>query len=819
MKKHCLAVLALLSCLLCMAQNKGTILLEAEAFQNRGGWVLDQQFMDQMGSPYLLAHGMGKPVADAGTSVKLPVKGQWHVFARTWNWCAPWGVKDGPGLFKVAVNGEKLQNILGTGEEWGWEYAGCFNADSKDVRLELHDLTGFEGRCDAVVLSRSQDIELPDDPKSLREFRKKMLGLPDKPRNAGDFDLVVVGGGVAGLSATVKAAREGLKVALINNRPVPGGNNSTELKVISSGDLNIPPYVSLGNVTREIKDVYNQEDKVIGMLENDPNISYFPSMHVFDVRTENDHIVSAYAKHIETSEELEFTAPLFADCTGDGNLGHLAGAVYRIGREMRAETKETLAPERPDNMVLGASTPWGTRVMEEDVAFPVCDWAIQVDEKSCEKVTSGSNWWEAGFRYDQVADAEYIRDYLFRAIYGNWSFLKNKSTDKQKWAKLDLNRVSFLAGKRESRRLTGDVLFTQTDIEGAYTRYDDALIVSTYSIDQHFPTPKNTFFFPGEEFISTMKHYFNDLGTPRMYLRDDQVPPPCRIPYRCLYSANIDNMFMAGRNVSVSHIALASTRVQNVTGMMGEVVAVAAAICKKHGCSPREVYTKHLQALLDTFKTGQELSGNIFLVGDSQCAPNAESRRPKYGWGELLEEKLGGKAMVHNMAVGGQSTKTFIEKGLWEKTISQVKKGDLVLIQFGANDGNKSKPERYVEAYGDYTKFLKRFIRHVRAKGAIPVLVTSPTAHYHNADGTLRRSWGEYPVAMRKVAADTWTYLIDAEDATFLWQNRLDRKDAEKYYMVSVDGKDTTHFTKEGADVTADIIAKGLMDLGLLKKD
>ena len=164
--------------------------------------------------------------------------------------------------------------------------------------------------------------------------------------------------------------------------------------------------------------------------------------------------------------------------------------------------------------------------MSEEVPFPVCDWAIQFTEKSCEKVTEGSNWWETGFWHDQVREAEYIRDYLFRAIYGNWSYLKNQSADKETWAKLELSQVSFLAGKRESRRLIGDVFFTQGDIERDYVRYDDALIIGTYSIDQHFPTPKNHFFFPGEEFISTMKHYFNDLGTPRMYLRKEQVPPP-----------------------------------------------------------------------------------------------------------------------------------------------------------------------------------------------------------------------------------------------------------------------------------------------------
>lgn len=595
-------VLCFLACFLCVAQNKNLVLLEAESFNETGGWVIDQQFMDQMGSPYLLAHGIGKPVDNAKTSVKLPQKGRWYVFARTWNWCAPWGVQEGPGLFKIAVNGNELENVLGTGKQWGWEYAGSFEAGGKSVDVELCDLTGFEGRCDAIVLTRSISTTLPNDLKGLQSFRKKLLGLPDKPDNAGQYDLVIVGAGIAGMTAAIKGAREGLKVALVHDRPVPGGNNSTELRIHASGDMNKAPYTSLGDVTRDLVNVFTQEEKVLDILNAEKNISFFPCMHVVSAKTENGHIVSVTAKHISTSRELEFFAPLFSDCSGDGNLGYLAGAEYRMGREMRADTRETLAPDRPDNMVLGASTPWGTQVMDAPVEFPVCDWAIQFTEKSCEKVTSGSNWWESGFWHDQVKEAEYIRDYLFRAIYGNWSYLKNKSVDKDSYANLKLSRISFLAGKRESRRLVGDVFFTQQDIERDYVKYDDAIVYGSYSIDQHFPTPKNTFFFPKEEFISTMKHYFNDLGTPRMYLRNDQVPPPYRIPYRCLYSANIDNMFMAGRNVSVSHIALASTRVQNVTGMMGEVVAVAASICKKYGCSPREVYSQHLEELLNAFK-------------------------------------------------------------------------------------------------------------------------------------------------------------------------------------------------------------------------
>lgn len=585
-----------------LAQKKDFVLVEAESFNEKGGWVLDQQFMDQMGSPFLLAHGIGKPVQDASTKVMIPKKGIWHVYVRTWNWCSPWKTKEAPGRFKVAVNGVVLDNELGMGKQWDWEYAGSVEIKDKSNIVTLKDLTGFEGRCDAILFAKDKNVVIPNRKEDLPAFRKQLLNIPAKPEDGGHYDLVVVGAGTAGLSAAIKGAREGLKVALINNRPVPGGNNSTEIRVVASGEMNVKPYTALGSVVREIRNVYSQEDQVIEMIQAEKTLSYFPNMHVFAASKEGKQIKSVTAKHIENGKEIEFFSPLFVDCSGDGNLGYLAGAEYRVGREMRQETRETLAPDRPDNIVLGATISWKSKVMPAEVSFPVCEWAIQFNDESCEKVVSGSNWWESGFRYDQVNDAEYIRDYLFRAIYGNWAFLKNDSKFKKVYANRELDMMTYIAGKRESRRLVGDVFFVQQDIEKEYVKYDDAVVIGTYSIDQHFPTPKNTFFFPGEEFISTMKHYFNDLGTPRRYLRDDQVPPPYRIPYRCLYSVNVDNLFMAGRNISVSHIALSSTRVQNTTGMMGEVVAAAAALCKKYNCLPREVYTKHLDELLDSLK-------------------------------------------------------------------------------------------------------------------------------------------------------------------------------------------------------------------------
>ena len=578
------------------------VLVEAESFEVKGGWVLDQQFIDQMGSPFLMAHGMGKPVADASTSVTIPEKGIWHVYVRTWNWCAPWKTEEKPGRFHLSVNGKRLDNELGLGEKWDWEYAGTIEIKERRNRIALHDLTGFNGRCDAILFSKEKEVQIPNEGEQMYKFRKKLLGFTGQPINGGTYDMVVVGAGTAGLGAAIKGAREGLKVALIHNRPVPGGNNSVEVRVVASGGLNLMPYPRLGDVIGEIKNVYRRPAHVDSVIAAEKNLSFFPNMHLFDLEKKENKITSVTARDIESNVETIFYAPIFVDCTGDGNIGFLAGAEYRVGREMRGETRETLAPERPDNMVLGTSLTWWSKDVGHATPFLECKWAIQFTEESCEKVTRGSNWWETGFLYDQVNEAEFIRDYLFRAIYGNWAFLKNKSKDKADYANLDLEALFYVAGKRESRRLMGDILLTQQDTEGAYVKYDDAFVTCTYDLDQHFPTPKNSFFFPGEEFISTMKHYFNDLGTPRRYLREDQVIPPFRIPYRCLYSKNVDNLFMAGRNISVTHIVLSATRVQETTGMMGELVGIASSLCKKYNCTPREVYKFHLKELESKIK-------------------------------------------------------------------------------------------------------------------------------------------------------------------------------------------------------------------------
>lgn len=585
------------------SQSKDMYLVEAESFHDKGGWVLDQQFMDQMGSPFLLAHGLGKPVANAKTEINLPQKGEWHVYVRTWNWCAPW-TTEAPGRFLIEINGKTLSNELGTGKMWNWEYAGDLNADKIENNLEIKDLTGFEGRCDAILFTRRKDINIPNKGDELYQFRKKLLGIPEKAKVAGNYDLVVVGAGTAGLSTAIAASRQGMKVALINNRPVPGGNNSKEIQVVVSGALKQEPYPRLGAIVEEIGNIYKNSDPIDNILKSENNLSYYPNMHVFKVNMKNaGKIESVIAKHIETSEELIFQSPLFVDCTGDANIGYLAGAEFRIGREKRSETREGLAPDHADNMSGGATVFWDSKKTDQTISFPICRWAIQFTDESCENTTYGHGFWEAGFKMDQINEAEYIRDLLFRAIYGNWAFLKNNSKNGEEFKQRELVYMAYIAGKRESRRLMGDVLFRQMDIdESQYTKYDDAIVTGTYSIDQHFPDPKNSYYFPGQEFKSLMKHNYNDLGIKKKFLTTDQVNPPYRIPYRCLYSVNIDNLFMAGRNISVTHVALGSTRVQGTTGMMGELVGYGASLCKKYNCMPRDIYKYHLEELKSLLK-------------------------------------------------------------------------------------------------------------------------------------------------------------------------------------------------------------------------
>lgn len=579
------------------------LFVEAESFTHKGGWVVDQQFMDLMGSPYLLAHGMGEPVEDAYTEVTFPETGTYYAYVRTYNWTSPWKDGEGPGKFSLSVGNKKLISPLGAeGSAWMWQVAGKISVKDRKTVLKLQDLTGFDGRCDAIYFTTEEGKVPPSDVKELEAFRREALGLPDTPALAGQYDLVVIGAGIAGMSAAVSAARLGCKVALINDRPVVGGNNSSEIRVHLGGRIEAGPYKELGNLQKEFGPTrggnaqpadYYEDRKKLDWLANEKNITLYLNYRAIGVAKDGNNITSVVAKHIESGAELEFKAPLFSDCTGDGTIGYLAGADYRMGRESREEFGENTAPEKPDKMTMGASVQWYSVDNKKPSAFSHFNYGVEFNEENCEKVMMGEWTWETGMNYDQIKDFERIRDYGLLVVYSNWNYLKNRMKDNSQYRNRKLGWVAYVSGKRESRRLMGDYILKEDDLR-KYVMHEDGTAATTWSIDLHYPDPANTKNFPGQEFKSIAKHI-------NIY--------PYPIPYRCLYSRNIDNLFMAGRNISVTHVALGTVRVMRTTGMMGEVVGMATSICKKYGVKPRNVYQSHLDELKKLMEDGTGKKG------------------------------------------------------------------------------------------------------------------------------------------------------------------------------------------------------------------
>lgn len=587
------------------------VLVEAESFENTGGWVIDQQFMDQMGSPFLLAHGLGVPVKDAETTVKFPATGEYQVWVRTRDW-AP---DNGPGRFKLSINGKTLDTTFGADEvgKWVWQKGGTVAINQSPAKVALKDLTGFEGRCDAILFVRGLPnmTAPPDDLKTLAILRKKVLGLPEIPLDAGRFDVVVVGGGMAGCCAAVSAARCGLKVAFVQDRPVLGGNNSSEVRVWLGGFIGGEPFPKNGDIVKELsptitgygaggKGYEKGDQKKLAVIKAEKNITLFLNHHVLAANADNGRISSVTSKDIVSGRELRFIAPLFIDCTGDGQVGFLAGAEYRYGREGRDETGERTAPAKEDKRHMGPSNLWGAGKTAEPSPFPACSWALKMpdeymaqQEKASKTLLTTGDWtWETGFNWDAIEEAERIRDHNFRAMYGTWDYLKNRSPNKDKYANWKLSWCGYIAGKRESRRLIGDYVLNENDLKEKRV-YPDGCVTTTWAIDLHSPQPLNTKYFPGQEFRSLVAGGGNI--------------EPYPIPFRCLYSKNIGNLMMAGRDISVTHVALGTVRVMRTTGMMGVVVGRAAYLCKKHKCQPRDLYTKHLKELKDLLARPEQL--------------------------------------------------------------------------------------------------------------------------------------------------------------------------------------------------------------------
>jgi len=588
------------------------VLLEAEHFADYGGWVHDSQFMNQMGSPFLMAHGLGVPVADAVTKINL-APGKYRVWVRTRDWVAIWNAPGTPGKFHILFNGKALATTFGTqGADWAWQDGGILEVTQQENSVALHDLTGFAGRCDAILFSTNLDPATPptNDPQKLRELRRNLLGFSETPETVGEFDLVVVGGGIAGTCAAISAARQGLSVAFIQDRPVLGGNNSSEVRVWLQGARNRAPYTNIGNIVAELEqarqahygptntaDLYEDEKK-IDLVQSEKNIHLFLEHFVNDIEKDGSRIVAVIAEQTKTGRKFRFVGSFFADTTGDGNLGALAGAEFSMTLEEGH---------------MGPCNLWNVIETDTPQRFPRCPWALDLTDKPFPGRSNkdpnqlGGWYWESGFYHDPIIKMEYVRDWNFRAAYGAWDALKNVD---QAFPNHKLNWMAHISGKRESRRLLGDHILTKQDlVEGI--EYADGCVPTGWPIDLHLPEPRYEKGFEGDAFIS-VAHY-------------TQIKTPYWIPYRCLYSRNIQNLFMAGRCLSATHDGLGSARVMRTGGCMGEVVGLATKVCVQEKTTPRGVYTDHLDKLFDLIKNpGWKRSQNKIGAASfaAQVGPN-----------------------------------------------------------------------------------------------------------------------------------------------------------------------------------------------------
>jgi len=478
-------------------------------------------------------------------------------------------------------------------------------------------------------------------------------------------DLAIAGGGLAGVCTAITAAREGLKVALVQDRPVLGGNASSEVRLWGLGATshlgNNNRWAREGGVINEImvENLYRNKEGnplmfdmvLLDKVVNEPNITLLLNTSVFAAEKSDERTIGmARGFCAQNSTMYEISAPLFCDASGDGILGYLAGASFRVGAESAEEFDEKFAPDPEYGELLGHSIFFYSKDTGKPVKFVKPDFALDditkipryrnftKDETGC------SLWWiEYGGRLDTVHDSEEIKWELWRIVYAVWDYIKN-SGNVPGTETMTLEWVGHIPGKRESRRFEGDTMMVQKDVVEQRKHYD-AVSFGGWAIDLH----------PADGV------YANRNGCDQWHSKGVY-----QIPYRCMYSRDIDNLFLAGRVISASHIAHGSTRVMMTCAHGGQAVGVAAALCKEKGLTPRD-----LSAAEDVVELQQRLLGlgqyipGHALADDKDLVRQAEiSATSSYELSELAANGLSKRldesmAMMLPLAAGPVPSVTF----------------------------------------------------------------------------------------------------------------------------------------------------------------
>ena len=425
-----------------------------------------------------------------------------------------------------------------------------------------------------------------------------------------DASFCVVGGGLAGLCAAVAAARHGTKTVLMQERPMLGGNASSEIRMWVCGaqgennrETGLIEELQLSNLHYNPYKIYSLWDaQMYALAKAEPNLTLLLNTSCMDAEMDGSRIVSVTGWQMTTQRFVTVRADYFADCSGDSILAPLTGADFRVGREAASEFGEETMAKEADAKTMGMSCLLQGRKLDHPVEFCAPAWAKKLTADDLKRrrpnlERSSENFWylELGGDRDSIGDTEEVRDELVALAYGMWDAYKNSGEfpGAEYW---QLDFLGFLPGKRESRRMLGDVMMTQQDV-AAGGEFPDTVAFGGWPLDDHDP---RGFYNPGKANLSV------------------QSKSPYGIPYRALYSRNIDNLLFAGRNISMTHAAMSSSRVMATCAIVGQAAGTAAAVAAKYGTTPRGVYENHLRELQETL-----MYDDCFLPGFSRTVSEA----------------------------------------------------------------------------------------------------------------------------------------------------------------------------------------------------
>lgn len=404
-----------------------------------------------------------------------------------------------------------------------------------------------------------------------------------------DTDICVIGGGLSGLIAAISAARHGAKVVLMHDRPVLGGNASSEIRMWVRGasgmenrETGLIQEIEMENIYRNPKMNYSIWDSVLYQkVIEEKNITLLLNTSCLACEMEGDYIVRVRGWQLNSYTYHTVKAKLFLDCSGDSILAPLTGAEYCVGREARDEYDEYAAPAKADRYTMGSSCLLEIRKTDRPCTFIPPEWAyVYPDDESMYLKnhdvpgTDVNFWWiELGGEQDTIRDAQRINEELLRVAYGVWDHIKNHGNHgMENW---ELEWIGFLPGKRESRRYVGEYVLNQRDLEQGH-HFDDAVAFGGWTMDNHNPK--------GFKFMGYSSHHIK----PHV---------PYEIPFRCLYSINVPNLMFAGRNISATHMAMSSTRVMATCSVIGQAAGTGASLAIRYACTPSEVARTHIHEL------------------------------------------------------------------------------------------------------------------------------------------------------------------------------------------------------------------------------